>query len=109
MNKGYSYESMADELDISTSAYRKIELHETKLTLERLYQISETLNTKVGKLMGINPKKRYKQDIGEKGFGYQDIKHLHAENEKSYEKLIEQYEKRLGEKEEIIQLLKNNQ
>lgn len=32
--RGYSYENMAEELNISTSAYRKIEKNETKLTTQ---------------------------------------------------------------------------
>ena len=42
-NKGLSYENMAEELNISPSAYRKIEAKETKLTVERLFKIAEIL------------------------------------------------------------------
>jgi transcriptional regulator with XRE-family HTH domain len=34
---------MANELSLTPAAYRKIETGETKLTLERLFQISEIL------------------------------------------------------------------
>ena len=37
--KGYTYENMAVELDLTTAAYRKIETGETKLTVERLFKI----------------------------------------------------------------------
>ena len=33
--KGYTYENMADELELTTAAYRKIETGETKLSVER--------------------------------------------------------------------------
>ncbi|PIX08635.1 MAG: hypothetical protein COZ75_11015 [Flavobacteriaceae bacterium CG_4_8_14_3_um_filter_34_10] len=46
-NKGFTYENLANDLNISTAAYRKIELNKTKLTLERLSQIAEALETKV--------------------------------------------------------------
>lgn len=42
-NKGYSHDYMAMELDISPSAYTKIERNEVKLTLERFLQISKIL------------------------------------------------------------------
>lgn len=106
INKGYSYENMANELNISTSAYRKIELNETKLTLERLCQISNALETKIEQFLGISPNKIYKQTVAENGFGYQDIKHLYTENKEVSAKLIDQYEKRLQEKDDIIKLLK---
>lgn len=37
--KGYSLENMASELNLSVSAYHKIEQLQTKLTLERLFHI----------------------------------------------------------------------
>ena len=37
--KGYSLENMASELNLSVSAYHKIEQMQTKLTLERLFHI----------------------------------------------------------------------
>ena len=39
--KGYSHEYIAQELEISQVAYTKLERNETKLTVERLYKISE--------------------------------------------------------------------
>jgi transcriptional regulator with XRE-family HTH domain len=36
---------MAEELSITPAAYREIENGKTKLTVERLYQISEILNS----------------------------------------------------------------
>jgi transcriptional regulator with XRE-family HTH domain len=41
VKKGFSYENMANELDITPAAYRKIEIGKTKLTVERLFQISQ--------------------------------------------------------------------
>ena len=36
-SKGYTYENMADELELTPAVYRKIEAGETKLTVERLF------------------------------------------------------------------------
>lgn len=49
--KGYSQEYMANRLGISQNAYSKIERDETKLTLERLYDITEILEISVYKLL----------------------------------------------------------
>lgn len=105
--KGVSYENLAYELNISSSAYRKIELNETKLTVERLYQIAKALNTKINILLDLQPNKIYNQQIGENALGYQDIKNLYSENKETTEKLIIQYEKRITEKDEFIFLIKN--
>lgn len=51
--KGFSYENIAHELSITPAAYRKIEIGETKLTVERLFQISEILNSSLPELLEI--------------------------------------------------------
>lgn len=43
LTKKYSQEYMAFSLDISQAAYSKIECGETKLTLDRIYEIAEIL------------------------------------------------------------------
>jgi transcriptional regulator with XRE-family HTH domain len=59
--KGFSYENMANELNLSIAAYRKIELNQTKLTVEKLLKISEILDTKVDEIMGIESNKQQNQ------------------------------------------------
>ena len=49
--KGFSYENMADELSLTSASYRKIETGETKLTVERLFRISEILNESLSNLL----------------------------------------------------------
>ena len=51
--KGFTYDNMADELSITPAAYRKIETGETKLTVERLFRISEILEITIGELLDI--------------------------------------------------------
>lgn len=55
--KGYTYENMANELNITPAAYRKIETGETKLTVERLMKISEILGEDLFNLLEMNNKK----------------------------------------------------
>lgn len=98
-NKGLSYENMAEELNISPSAYRKIEAKETKLTVERLFKIAEILETKVSELLGLEIQKIYQQEFKDNSHNYQEIQSLHQENKEIYEKLIQA-------KDEQISLLK---
>lgn len=44
-DKNYTQEYLAAKLKISQNAYSKIELGYTKITLERLFQIAEVLET----------------------------------------------------------------
>ncbi len=49
--RGYSLENMADELGISHSAYYKLENNQSRLTVERLIEISKILNTNISDLL----------------------------------------------------------
>lgn len=82
-NSGISLEYMAEQLNISTAAYHKIERSETKLTLDRLIEISKALEVSIAELLGIRVEKYFTQEVGEKGVGHQyngDIKALYNEN-----------------------------
>jgi transcriptional regulator with XRE-family HTH domain len=97
--KGYTYENMADELFITPAAYRKIENGKTKLTVERLYQISEILNSPLTELMEIG--NDVFQQTNNESTGYQQkIENFYQENKEVYEKLLQS-------KDEQIALLKD--
>ena len=49
--KNYTQEYLAAKLKISQNAYSKIELGYTKITLERLFQIAEVLETSTIELL----------------------------------------------------------
>lgn len=101
--KGFSYENMAHELELSTSAYRKIETGETKLTIERLMQISKVLETPLDNLLDMDYKKNFDQNNNDSATGFQGFKdnifHDYSELSKkliaSYEKQIEDLKKQL--------------
>ena len=61
-NKGLSYDNMASDLALSPSAYRKIETGETKLTVERLLQISKVLEISIDTILENNSVKQVKQE-----------------------------------------------
>ena len=99
LTKGFSYENMADELDLTPAAYRKIETSETKLTVERLFRIAEILQTPLTELLEIDDE-FYQQTNSENATGYQQkIANFYQENKEVYEKLLQS-------KEEQIDLLK---
>lgn len=78
--KGLSLENMADELELSVSAYNKIEKQETKLTLERLLQIQLLLDVSLNEILGLQGENVYHQNVTEQSTGYQGIQNLHQEN-----------------------------
>ena len=100
--KGFSYETMAHELNTSAAAYRKIEMNQTKLTVERLYQIGEVLEIKIEDILGISQEKVYNQNINDNAVIYQDFENLYQDNKEKSEKIAALYEARLHDKNEII-------
>lgn len=106
--KGFSYENMAHDLDLSTSAYRKIETGETKLTVERLLDISKILETPLDELLETNSQKNFNQEINEQSTGYQGIDNrVYHENSELSQKLIAIYEQQIKELKEEVENLKS--
>ncbi len=75
--KGLSHENMAHELQISPSAYNKLERSETTLSLERLLKIKQVLELPFSDLFEINNGGVYNQDLKDRSIGsvnnlYQD-------------------------------------
>lgn len=75
--RGLSHENMAHELNISSSAYNKLERSETTLSLERLLKIKEILELPFSDLFEINNGDVYNQDLKDRSIGnvnnlYQD-------------------------------------
>ncbi|MCU7615614.1 helix-turn-helix transcriptional regulator [Chryseobacterium sp. PBS4-4] len=106
--KGFSHENMAEELHISQAAYSKIEKNETKLTVDRLYQIAEILEAPVYELLDANPNNIYnQQNFYDASVGYQDIQNLYQENKDKTEKIESLYEERLKDKDKMIQQLQD--
>ncbi|GHT15334.1 hypothetical protein FACS189426_22840 [Bacteroidia bacterium] len=98
--KGYTYENMAHELSITPAAYRKVETGETKLTVERLFQISEILDCPLSDLLEID-NEVFQQTNSENAMGYQQkIANFYQENKGIFEKLLQA-------KDEQIALLKS--
>ena len=97
--KRYTYENMAVELDITTAAYRKIETGETKLTLERLFRISNILGIPIGDFLEVERNVNQQVNHGNSNIYNQNIDHFYQENREITEQLIKS-------KDELIAQLK---
>ena len=101
--KGLSYENMADDLSISTAAYRKIETGETKLTLERLFKISKILSAPLSDLLEIGDDV-FQQTNNDNATGYQQkIENFYQESREVYEKLLQSKEEQIGLLKQIVE------
>ena len=96
--KGFSQEFLAEKLNISQGTLSNIESNKSKPDIDLLRRISKILEIDVYDLIEENKLKQINKDSA---VGYM------AENQKIElsEKLIEQYEFRLKEKDEMISIL----
>jgi len=101
--KGYSHEYMANELQMSQPAYSKIENNETKLSVDRLFQIAAILETPVETFLDVSPKNVYNQANNDQtvAINHQEVENLY-ENKVSYEKIEALYAERLKDKDLMI-------
>jgi len=100
IKKGLSLENMSKELSLSQAAYWKIENGKTTLTVERLFQISEILNTPLSELLEIG-NTVFQQTNNESSDIYQQkVENFYQDNKEVYEKLLQS-------KDEQIALLKS--
>lgn len=89
--KQMTIEQMAEQLNISTPAYSKIERGVTKLTLDRVFQIAQILDTSVYDLLDLKGENIYHQILNDNSVGHQEIKNMYLENRDLTDKLIESY------------------
>lgn len=110
--KGYTYENMAHELDITPAAYRKIETGETKLSVERLMKISEILGEDLSNFLDINNRNTIHSLSNEgNGNGYveiinNDYKDIIKDIKEAYDKLIQSKDDQIVILKEQISFLK---
>jgi transcriptional regulator with XRE-family HTH domain len=103
--KGLSHENMSNELDISPSAYNKLERGETTLSLERLLKISEILEINIGDILDIVPTNQFNQINRESSTGYlqhQEIQNMYQDNKGVYEKLISSKDEQITFLKELL-------
>lgn len=107
--KGYSHEYMAIRLDISQAAYSKIERNTTKLNVERLLCIAEILEVELAEVLGIDAINQFTQNNKEHSTAYlQQTANFYNENKEQLLKIIDVYEERIKDKEQLIKELRNS-
>ena len=100
--KGYSYENMAEELSLSVPAYRKLEIGETKLSVERLFQISMILEVPVEELLELNGERMVQNNYHNDTVYQQKIEHFYQENKEITEQLIKAKDELIRVKDTFI-------
>lgn len=82
IKKHLSHEKMALGLEISQPAYSKLENQETKLSVERLFQIAAVLKTPLEELLDTTPKTVVNQTNHDTATGnkHQYIENLYQES-----------------------------
>ncbi|WP_330746617.1 helix-turn-helix domain-containing protein [Chryseobacterium sp. CP-77] len=110
--KGYTFENMADELDITPAAYRKIETGETKLSVERLIKISKILEEDLFNFLNVNRNTTHSlTNEGNSSCGYaeainNDYKEIIKDIKEAYDKLIQSKDDQIVMLKEQISFLK---
>lgn len=97
--KNITQEYLANELEITTRAYSKIENGETQLTINRLNEISAVLKVDPMEILGFDEKQIFNSCEQQ---GYIGINHINIP-----EKLLQQYEETIKSLKGQIELLKN--
>lgn len=105
--KGFSHEYMASMLDMSVSAYNKLERNETTLSFERLLCITDVLEMPLSEILDIKTGDILHQDLKDNSIGKVETETLYQESKDKTEKIEELYKALLKEKDETIAVLKS--
>lgn len=105
--KGFTYENMADELELTPAAYRKIETGETKLSVERLFRISNILETSVNEFLELDGISQNQNNYHNENVYQQKIEHFYQENKDITEQLIRAKDQLIEILQKEIEYLKN--
>lgn len=104
--KGFTYENMADELELTPAAYRKIETGETKLTVERLFRISAILETPINEILELDKVSLQQNNYNANSVYQQKIEHFYQENKEITEQLIKAKDQLIEQLQKEIDFLK---
>ncbi|MDO4782536.1 MAG: helix-turn-helix transcriptional regulator [Capnocytophaga felis] len=105
--KGFSQEYIANELNISQASYARLENEDTKITVERLYQIAKILDTEITDFFNSNKLNIQSQTYNAEAYGNGYVQNLVIENKDTLNRLVESYQERLKEKDKQIDFLKS--
>ncbi len=102
--RNFTQEYMATCLQLSQRAYSNIENGQTQLTVERLFEISKTLEVNVGEIIGVENQHVFNNNFN--NHAPQNKGNL-VFNHDNFEEQRQLYERILKAKEEEIQFLKS--
>lgn len=102
-----SQESMADYLHITQSNYSRLEKDDKRLTAPKIQKIAEVLKLNIAYLFGEQAAQVINQNNNDNVNAY-NVENLYQSNKEITDKLIEQYEGRLAEKNDLINILKKS-
>lgn len=105
VKKNISQEMMALELELTQSNYGRLEKDDKRLTVPKLLKIAEVLKVTISYLFNEQTSKIIHQHDNENPSAY-NVENLFQNNKETTDKLIEQYELRLKEKDDLIDILK---
>ena len=106
--KKITQEKMAFELDLSSqSNYNRLEKDDRRLTVPKLQKISEILKVTISQLFNEQTSKLIHQHDNQNPTAY-NVENLYQDNCELKDKVIEQLEIRIIEKNEMIQFLKDS-
>lgn len=103
--KGITQEIMAMEMEVTQSNYGRLEKDDQRLTVPKLLKIAEVLSVNISYLFNEKTAKVINQHNNENPNAY-NVENLYNDNKDFTEKIIEQYELRIQEKDELITFLK---
>ena len=90
--KGISQEYMATQLDMTQPNYSRIESEESKLTIDRLQDIAQILETDIDTLLDSSKITIQNQTNNKGSYGNGYVENLHIENKETTKKLIQTLE-----------------
>ena len=103
--KGLSHEYVAFKLKISQAAYCKIEKNYTKITVERLFQIAEILETNVSELLLTNSCTVTQTNNANMPSYLEQMAHFCHNCKEQNQKMLALFEGRLKELDKLIEIL----
>lgn len=98
---------MAEELHLSAPAYRKLEIGETKLSVERLFQISVILEMPLTELLDIDNKCVMQNSYHNDVVYQQKIERFYQENKEITEQLIRAKDELILQLQKEVEFLKS--
>ena len=105
--KGYSQDFMASRLNISQATYARMESQDIKISVERLKQIADILETDITAFFDSMKLTIQNQTNNEGSYGNGYVENLHIENKETFKKLIQTLEGEIEHLKKEIEFLRS--